>query len=129
MDMAVEVKVYGVYIMKVGHWHKVGISSNVEQRAKVLKGEVLNFHEIGDHAEAYLYEHLIHKRLSAYCVTSEYFDCDYQTVIKAYNDCLFNLTTNPYNHTMYVDLKPLSPPKCDGSIQSILERFKYLTTP
>ena len=127
MGVVVEVKVYGVYIMKVGHWYKVGISSDVEQRSKVLKGEVLNFHEVGDHAEAYLYEHLVHKRLREYCVTNEYFDCDYQTVIRAYNDCLFNFTTKPYNHIMYVDDKPLSPPECDGSIQSMLARFKYLT--
>lgn len=123
-----EIKVYGVYIMKVGCLYKVGISSDVEQRTKALKGKLLNFHEVGNYTEAYSHEQLIHKRLSEHCVANEYFECDYQTVVKAYNDCLFNLTTIPHNHTVHVDYKPLFPPECNGSIETILSRFKYLIT-
>lgn len=123
----IEEKIYGVYIMKVGDLFKVGISSNVEKRRKALKGDLLNFTEIGDFKAAWMYEHWVHYKLQAYCVSNEYFDCDYPTVIRAYNDSLFNLTTIPSNHTMYVDLKPLTPPESDGSLEGIIKRFKYLS--
>lgn len=126
MDMAVEDRVYGVYIMKIKGLYKVGMSSNIETRVRSLKSELLNFVEIGTMSEALFCEKQTHKRLMEYCVKNEYFDCDYKTVHKAYCDVIFNWNSNPINDIMYVDLKPLYPPACDGTIPSILERFKYL---
>lgn len=130
METFKEPLIYGVYIMEFEDSYKVGISSNVDVRAKTLKGKTLDFTEVGDCSHAWLFEHLIHKRLAQHCVRNEYFNCDYQTVIRAYNDCLFGeLTCVPYNHTTFVDVLPkASVPTLDDSLESIIKRGKYLAT-
>lgn len=130
MEVFKEDLLYGVYVMEFEDSFKVGISSNVEARAKTLKGKVLNFTEVGDCSQAYSIEHLIHRRLAQHRVKNEYFDCDYQTVMRAYNDCLlFDNTYIPYNHTVYVELLPKATiPELDGSLESIIKRGKYLAT-
>lgn len=130
MEVFKEPLLYGVYIMQFEDCYKVGMSSNVEVRAKVLKGKVLNFTEIGDCSQAYGVEHLIHRRLSEYCVKNEYFNCDYQTVLRAYNGCLsYEVTCIPDNHTVEVELLPKAkPPVLDGSLEAIIKRGKYLAT-
>lgn len=121
-------KVYGVYIMKVGELYKVGLSSNVTQRAKSLGGEVLNYTLVGDYKEAWFYERLIHSHMKKYHVVGEYFKCEYSDVLDIYEECLNKLSSLPFNCIQYVDTKPLNPPECDGSLESIVKRFKYLVT-
>lgn len=130
MEVFKDAMTYGVYIMEFKDCYKVGMSSNIETRAKALKGKVLNYTEVGSCAEAYSVEHLIHRRLSEYCVKNEYFNCDYQTVVRAYNNCLaYEVTCIPYNHVMYVDILPkVNIPILDGSFESIIKRGKYLAT-